>query len=410
MSVTKINPVDSSWSRKSSDEVQAAASKLDWLFPYSSSVDIMYRDVTRTVTDSPVPYARGFYSRKFESATDFLNQSTPYEFSHHDEPRLYQRSRGITDPRVDKRFRSVVYKETRMAVSCRKCSECLNARSKELAIQSTMESRSCQDSCVLILTYANEHLGDNVLNIDHVTSFRKRLRRYVDYHYGKKLKFLTVGEYGDKKGRMHWHMIVFGWKPSEAEGLKTYFGGKFGNQPRKISTKLNDLWGKGYVDVDVATPGNIFYVSRYVQKKFVKGADLDSGLKDEREKKEIKTSSRGLGLKYFFDNLPTLLRTQRVSLNGFSYTIPRSYRDLLRKLLSRSEDYDTPYYNELRKKVFSICSPKKIREFFEPLVAKIRPCISFHELYRRALKYMDTPLLKPHEDDHDHEVLYFNTS
>lgn len=360
-------PAKHSWSSLSSEDLQKLGAKMDWT-SVKSGLSILQKNPTITAVKSP----------------DFCN-SCEYALSR--PPRF-----RLSDGRW-------LIREFFFRLECRKCSECLQKRSKELAIQSVFEVRSCSgQSCVLILTYDNEHLGDNVLDYSHVQEFQKRLRRYVQYTYNKKIRFLTVGEYGDKKGRMHWHMIVFGWKPQQSlEGMYTYFGGNFNSSSRWRSRKLDSLWQRGYVDVDHATDGNIFYVSRYVHKKFVKGMDLDCTIPLDRSEK--KTSSMGLGLNYFLMHLKTFIRRKRIDIAGYSYKIPRYYMDLLKVLVSKEEKYNTKYYNALRERVFKLISLQKLKDFLFP-VWKIRPSVNFYALYRRALQYMETPVLKPHRDEY----------
>lgn len=38
-----------------------------------------------------------------------------------------------------------------------------------------------------------------------------------DYVGASKLRYFAVGEYGTKKSRPHWHLIIFGWNPSDKE-------------------------------------------------------------------------------------------------------------------------------------------------------------------------------------------------
>lgn len=378
VSVQKL-PAKRSWSSLSFEDLQKIGAKMDWTSA-KTKVRIEAKNPTiRSVKDRYFPTNE--YQNKLSCPPEFYIQM---DFDYDE-------------------YRCLV-REFYFRLECRKCSECLQKRSKELAIQSVFEARSCSDqNCVLILTYDNEHLGENKLDYSHVQEFQKRLRRYVQYTYNKKIRFLTVGEYGDKNGRMHWHMIVFGWKPQKSpEGMETYLGGKFNTTIRWRSRKLASLWQRGYVDVDYATDGNIFYVSRYVHKKFVKGMDLDCTLRLDRSEK--KTSSMGLGLNYFITHLKTFIRRRRIDLAGYSYKIPRYYMDLLKVLVSEEEKYNTKYYNALRERVFKLISLQKLKEFLFP-VWKIRSSsVNFYALYRRALQYMETPVLKPHRDE------YLNTS
>lgn len=377
-------PAKSSWHLLSSADLQKLGSKMDWT-SVKSEVRIREKNATkRSVTEQYSVIGPCFPTKHYQELL-----SSPPEF--------FLRLGFVEDG-----IGLCLYRQFYFPLPCRKCSECLQKRSKELAVQSVFEARSRPDNCVLILTYDNEHLGENKLDYSHVQEFQKRLRRYVQYTYNKKIRFLTVGEYGDKKGRMHWHMIVFGWKPEKtAEGMEMYYGGKFNADPRWRSRKLDSLWQRGYVDVDHASDGNIFYVSRYVHKKFVKGMDLDCTLPLDRSEK--KTSSMGLGLNYFLTHLKTFIRRKRIDLVGYKYKIPRYYMDLLKKLVSEDEQFNTKYYNALRERVFKLISLQKLKEFLFP-VWKVRSPVNFYALYKRALQYMETPVLKPHRDE------YLNTS
>lgn len=60
-------------------------------------------------------------------------------------------------------------------------------------------------SCVVNLTYApRDDLADKMLTPRHFQLFMKLLRRA-----GHKVRYLVAGEYGDEKGRAHFHAILF---------------------------------------------------------------------------------------------------------------------------------------------------------------------------------------------------------
>ena len=42
-----------------------------------------------------------------------------------------------------------------------------------------------------------------------IQNFIKRLRKYIDKHYGEKIRIYIVGEYGTESLRPHWHVLVF---------------------------------------------------------------------------------------------------------------------------------------------------------------------------------------------------------
>lgn len=305
--------------------------------------------------------------------------------------------------------------EAQRLVPCGKCSECLNQRSKMYALRCLMEAREHSEVCSLILTYDKPHLGDGRLHYDHVRAFFKRLRRYVEYRYGKTgLKFFVCGEYGDKKKRPHWHMMVFGWKPDkDREEFKLYPSGST-KQLRNKSLKLQELWRQGYVDVSTFDDTHAFYIARYVQKKFVKGSDLDSTIKQPIEDQEYcpqKYCSPGLGNEYFFKHMKTFLREGKIEVVGHTYAIPRCFKDLMKKLIS-PEEFNTKYYEDLRKRLDLSVISKFLRNLYDLARQRKVELQQLLELYQRAVSNMLNSPLKPHTSDHDGELgeVCFNTS
>ncbi|AYQ58211.1 putative VP4 [Microviridae sp.] len=299
--------------------------------------------------------------------------------------------------------------EAQRFVPCGKCSECLNQRSKMYALRCLMEAREHEEVCSLILTYDKQHLGDGRLHYDHVRAFFKRLRRYVEYRYGKTgLKFFVCGEYGDKKKRPHWHMMVFGFRPhKERERIVGYPGGTNNTEVRYKSLKLQELWEQGYVDVTDFDDTHAFYIARYVQKKFVKGSDLDSTLKQPIEDQEYcpqKFCSPGLGNEYFFKHMKTFLREGKIEVAGHTYAIPRCFKDLMKKLVSEDPEFQTDYYEGLRKKLDLSVILKFLRNLYDLARQRKVEIQQLLELYQRAVQNMLDSPLKPHTSDHDGEL------
>jgi len=66
------------------------------------------------------------------------------------------------------------------------------------------------DASFVTLTYSNDVRAVSLKKED-VQKWQKRLRKLVQ----KRLRFYTVGEYGEIKQRAHYHSIVFGIDPFE---------------------------------------------------------------------------------------------------------------------------------------------------------------------------------------------------
>lgn len=308
---------------------------------------------------------------------------------------------------------TILYHSAERLVPCGKCSECLNARSKLYALRCLMEARMHKEVCSLILTYDNDHLGDNVLNYDHVTTFFMRLRTYVRRRYGKiGLKFFVCGEHGEKKDRMHWHMMIFGWKPDKDREEFDSYESLSQKKQRTKSLKLQEFWEQGYVDVTDFDETHAFYIARYVQKKFVKGSDLDSTIRQPMREK--KYCSPGLGNEYFFKHMKTFLREGKIEVSGYSYPISRCFKDLMKKLVSEDEEFQTEYYDALRKRPdidLSLVS-KFLKGLYDLARQRKVELQDLFDSYQRAVANMLNSPLKPHTSDHDGELgeLCVNTS
>lgn len=100
-------------------------------------------------------------------------------------------------------------------VACGQCLECLQRYSNEWALRCALEAKAYRDNCFLTLTY--EECGDTLVK-KHLQSFIKRLRERI---YPVKVRFFACGEYGSQGLRPHYHVIIFGWKPSDLEILST---------------------------------------------------------------------------------------------------------------------------------------------------------------------------------------------
>lgn len=129
------------------------------------------------------------------------------------------------------------------------------------------EAKLHAESCFITLTYDDEHLppGGSLRPVDH-SLFMKRLRRARP---GQRIRYLHVGEYGDRSDRAHGHTLLFGFFPSDA---KLIAGTMEKGMPEWTSKELDKLWGHGHVRVGVVNARTAEYCARYVLKKI--GGDM----------------------------------------------------------------------------------------------------------------------------------------
>lgn len=137
----------------------------------------------------------------------------------------------------------VAHPETKLlsTVRCGQCRACRLRRKLSWVGRLRLENQLHAASRFVTLTYAHD---PGILNPDDLSGFMKRYR----YHYGR-CRFFGVGEYGERNGRGHWHLLIFGHMP-EVKGRW-----------------LNNLaWDLGFSYDGNVTEASIAYCSSYVLK------------------------------------------------------------------------------------------------------------------------------------------------
>jgi hypothetical protein len=157
------------------------------------------------------------------------------------------------------------------------------------ATRMALEAQLHKENCFITLTYNDEHLPKvdgwacPTLVKKDLQNFIKRLRRRFDLDAEKwnsylcrkrvkppKIKYYGCGEYGEDKGRPHYHVCIFGWDDPDKKLYKLSKSGK------KIfnSKILEDVWTdpktkklKGWVTTQDLTFKSAAYVARYTMKK-----------------------------------------------------------------------------------------------------------------------------------------------
>lgn len=162
--------------------------------------------------------------------------------------------------------RGIFFRDTidskKIKLPCGRCIGCRLERSRQWAVRLVHENRFHDESAFITLTYDKKHLPkDGSLNVLDFQLFMKRLRKSLE---PKTVRFFHAGEYGEKKGRPHYHAIIFG------ESFR--FGGlEFETSDRGDQTwsspLLSKCWSFGSNRVGEVTFESCAYVARYVTKK-----------------------------------------------------------------------------------------------------------------------------------------------
>lgn len=207
-----------------------------------------------------------------------------------------------------------------VSVACGVCQGCLLARAASWAVKATHESGLHAENSFLTLTYDQDNLPDPPLvSVFEVQLFLKRLRQHVKREAKKKLlkpskvRYLACGEYGSKTYRPHYHLLIFGWRPSDGIEIRnSKYGAVF------YSETLRKLWPQGLSEFGSVTPASAGYVARYTTKKIFERDEQGS---------EFLLSSRqpALGIPWLKLHYKEIYNNDQVSFAGKTYRPPETY-------------------------------------------------------------------------------------
>lgn len=143
-------------------------------------------------------------------------------------------------------------------VPCGKCWACLLNRENDLVGRAMCEAATSDWTKVLTLTYDIKKVYDPLqTQIIHKRDFQNFMRSVRKNH---RSRYIAAGEYGSKKGRAHFHCVLFGMgtPPLIAEKQNTQF------KP----------WPYGHVYCETsATEKAMRYVAKYLVKSKIKKRD-----------------------------------------------------------------------------------------------------------------------------------------
>ena len=142
-------------------------------------------------------------------------------------------------------------------VPCKRCWRCVSNRVNDYVGRALCEASVSEWTKVITLTYAPRDDGAEILIYPpHFQNFIKLCRRR-----GLKIRYLACGEYGKRKGRAHFHAILFGSGKQPQITLKD-------KRPWPDSKNFHtDVWPHGHVFAEgLVTDKSVRYVCKYLQK------------------------------------------------------------------------------------------------------------------------------------------------
>lgn len=225
---------------------------------------------------------------------------------------------------------------------CRKCLPCMITRRQEWTARLLLEMRITLRTYYVTLTYDDLHLPPLAsLRRKDLQDFLKRLRKNTR----SKLRFFACGEYGDRKGRPHYHLVIFTNSDLNVEMGLCPERRKFAS----IGGDFHKAWSLdsipfGLVDV-VSGLGNndskrVFaYVAGYVLKKLGK----EKCLPGKEPEFQVMSTKPGLGVGYvqklisnlkrqnikprLYDGVAVESDLQMLRIDGKLYPLSRTIRE-----------------------------------------------------------------------------------
>lgn len=204
-------------------------------------------------------------------------------------------------------------------VECRNaCDECIKKQHRWWTGRLNAEATTSCDVWFLTLTYNDlaKSAHSKVLVYRDIQLLMKRIRKAKH-----KVKMLTVGEYGEKRGRAHWHMLLF-WEtpPPAVEFDNPKYHWQFWHDHETD-------YPLGFVEIEKprSLQGSLSYLLKYMNKDLTKeGRD-----KGKLQLNKMVKYSQGFGKKYLQqwarqkarDGLPLYKTDNRGNVQD-RYTIP----------------------------------------------------------------------------------------
>ncbi|MDN2583395.1 hypothetical protein [Aquibium sp. ELW1220] len=141
-------------------------------------------------------------------------------------------------------------------VACRKCWQCQERKVDDWVGRNIAESKTATASNFITLTYGRDltlgtidHLRAAVLTYSDVQKYLKLLRRH-----GFPMRYFVVGEHGSRKGRAHWHIVIYWQGEVPPYELRENF--------------MEDHWPHGWSYWDEVGPATVRYACKYLAKDF----------------------------------------------------------------------------------------------------------------------------------------------
>jgi len=190
---------------------------------------------------------------------------------------------------------------------CGRCPHCKKHRTNSWVFRLQQEDLVSSCSHFITLTYTSDHVpisanGFMTLCKRDLQLFFKRLRKLQQ----SKIRYYAVGEYGSKRWRPHYHIIMFNLEDEK---------------------HLASAWTQGDIHTGLVSGASIGYTCKYIAKP----TRIPIHKRDDRVK-EFSLMSKGLGASYLTPqkvnyHTADLSRNYVTTPGGYALALPKYYRD-----------------------------------------------------------------------------------
>lgn len=218
-----------------------------------------------------------------------------------------------------------------MFIPCGQCIGCRLERAQQWATRMHHEASLHEASSFVTLTYADHRLpSDGSVSVKELQDFFKRLR----YRVPQRLRYYACGEYGDQRGRPHYHAIIFGcdfddklpWRVS-GSGYLLY-----------RSRLLEEVWPFGHCEVGTVSHESAGYCARYCLKKvngelakaaYLRPHPVTGELHQVRPEFAVMSRRPGIGAGWYDRYKSDAFPSDFVIIDGGKRAVPRFYKKKL---------------------------------------------------------------------------------
>lgn len=231
---------------------------------------------------------------------------------------------------------------------CGVCYECKKERARNWTYKLWLESKNYEidNNCFLTLTYKDTELDkEKSLRKKHLQDFIKRLRKNLNL---SNIKYFGAGEYGEKKGRAHYHLIILGYRPDDLYIMRNTRSKK--NKILYGSETIKKLWGKGRITVQPFAKNEVGYLTLYIQENRISNQNINNKI-ISNHKKNIKSLQLEYGILNSYQKDNKTFYQKIKNIKDLSKEQHKQYKHDYNKILEKRKYIKEPEFNVWSKNI-----------------------------------------------------------